>query len=159
MLPFLVHKIFTFYINGVLNCECPAPGPKGYSVTAVKGHSLTTVYAGIHTNHIPAYVFWEHNVQLWSESSTLPRNLENFGPQRAVLLLTSEGGVVSIRTTNFNTMNIILFPYKVRMPHVLSEPCSKQLSFLHTRLTDWSFKWTRTVLRWATVRRESLHWL
>jgi hypothetical protein len=29
MLPFLVHKIFTFYINGVLNCKCPASGPKG----------------------------------------------------------------------------------------------------------------------------------
>jgi len=29
MLPFLVHKIITFYINGVLNCKCPAPGPKG----------------------------------------------------------------------------------------------------------------------------------
>jgi len=29
MLPFLVHKIFAFYINGVLNCKCPAPGPKG----------------------------------------------------------------------------------------------------------------------------------
>jgi len=28
MLLFLVHKIFTFYINGVLNCKCPAPGPK-----------------------------------------------------------------------------------------------------------------------------------
>ena len=26
---FLVHKIITFYINGVLNCKCPAPGPKG----------------------------------------------------------------------------------------------------------------------------------
>ena len=29
MLSFLVHKIFTFYINGVLNCECPAPGSEG----------------------------------------------------------------------------------------------------------------------------------
>jgi len=33
MLPYLVHKIlnkiFIFYINGVLNCKCPAPGPKG----------------------------------------------------------------------------------------------------------------------------------
>ena len=29
MLPFLVHKIFTFYINVVLNCRCPALGPKG----------------------------------------------------------------------------------------------------------------------------------
>ena len=29
MLPFLVYKIFTFYLNGVLNCKCPAPGPKG----------------------------------------------------------------------------------------------------------------------------------
>ena len=29
MLPFLVHKIFTFYINDVLNCKCPAPGSKG----------------------------------------------------------------------------------------------------------------------------------
>ena len=28
MLPFLVRKIFTFYINGVLNCKCPASGPK-----------------------------------------------------------------------------------------------------------------------------------
>jgi len=27
--PFLVHKILTFYINGVLNCKCPAPGPEG----------------------------------------------------------------------------------------------------------------------------------
>ena len=30
MLAFLVHKIFTFYLNGVLNCKCPAPGPKGF---------------------------------------------------------------------------------------------------------------------------------
>jgi len=29
MLHFLVHKIFTFYINGVLNCKRLAPGPKG----------------------------------------------------------------------------------------------------------------------------------
>ena len=28
MLSFFVHKIFTSYINGVLNCKCPAPGPK-----------------------------------------------------------------------------------------------------------------------------------
>ena len=28
MLPFLVHEIFTYYINGVLNCKYPAPGPK-----------------------------------------------------------------------------------------------------------------------------------
>ena len=31
MLPFLVHKIFTYYINGVLNCKHPAPGPKGWT--------------------------------------------------------------------------------------------------------------------------------
>ena len=29
MLFFFVYKIFTFYTNGVLNCKCPAPGPKG----------------------------------------------------------------------------------------------------------------------------------
>jgi len=29
MLPFLVHKIFTFHLNGMLNCKYPAPGPKG----------------------------------------------------------------------------------------------------------------------------------
>ena len=29
MLSFLVHKILTFYINGVLNCKCPAPRSKG----------------------------------------------------------------------------------------------------------------------------------
>ena len=29
MINFLVHKIFTLYINDVLNCKWPAPGPKG----------------------------------------------------------------------------------------------------------------------------------
>jgi len=29
VLSFLVHKIFTFYVNGVLNCKCSAAGPKG----------------------------------------------------------------------------------------------------------------------------------
>jgi len=29
MLSFLVYKIFTVYINGLLNCKCPAPGSKG----------------------------------------------------------------------------------------------------------------------------------
>jgi len=29
MLPFLVRKIFTFYINDVLLSKCPFPGPKG----------------------------------------------------------------------------------------------------------------------------------
>jgi hypothetical protein len=29
MLPFLVYNTFTVYINGVLNCKSPAPGPKG----------------------------------------------------------------------------------------------------------------------------------
>jgi len=28
-LPFLVHKILTFYIRGVLKFKCPATGPKG----------------------------------------------------------------------------------------------------------------------------------
>jgi hypothetical protein len=34
MLHFLVHKIFTYYTHGVLNCKCPAPGPKGYTSPA-----------------------------------------------------------------------------------------------------------------------------
>ena len=33
LLPFLVHKIFTFYLNGVLKCKCPPSGPEGQSTT------------------------------------------------------------------------------------------------------------------------------
>jgi len=32
MLHFLVHNILTFYINGVLNFECTAPGPNGQRI-------------------------------------------------------------------------------------------------------------------------------
>ena len=32
-LPFLVRKIFTFYINDVLLFKCPIPGTKGYSTS------------------------------------------------------------------------------------------------------------------------------
>ena len=32
-LPFLVRKIFTFYINDVLLFKCPFPGPKGYNLS------------------------------------------------------------------------------------------------------------------------------
>ena len=44
MLPFLVHKIFTFYINGVLNCKCPAPGPKGYIKKYIYSYLKCIVY-------------------------------------------------------------------------------------------------------------------
>ena len=40
---FLVHKIFTFCINGVLNCKCPAPGPKGL-ISAGMTHINVQVY-------------------------------------------------------------------------------------------------------------------
>jgi hypothetical protein len=32
MLHFLVHKIFTLYINGVLNCKCQAAGQKNKKI-------------------------------------------------------------------------------------------------------------------------------
>ena len=41
MLPFLVHKIFTFYTNGVLNCKCPTPGQR---VKCVAGFCIASVY-------------------------------------------------------------------------------------------------------------------
>ena len=45
MLPLLVHKIFTLYINGVLNCKCPAPEPKGQlSVSVFRVEQSTTVF-------------------------------------------------------------------------------------------------------------------
>ena len=34
-LPFLVRKIFTFYINDVLLFKCPFPGPRGLSKRSV----------------------------------------------------------------------------------------------------------------------------
>jgi hypothetical protein len=40
LLPLLVHKIFTFYLNGVLNCECPSPGPKFKSTSASSGKTV-----------------------------------------------------------------------------------------------------------------------
>jgi len=55
MLPTLVHKIFTFYINGVLNCKCPAPGPKGYIMEVIcyirKHHQFVALNSNIHAHN------------------------------------------------------------------------------------------------------------
>ena len=62
MLPFLVHNIFTIYTNGVLNCKCPAPGPKGQSTdpAAQKTHCIiaqgvfkTTIYPTVDIDYFP----------------------------------------------------------------------------------------------------------
>jgi len=54
MLRLLVHKILTFYINGVLNCKCPAPGPKGWCAQPVPFATLSKAcYWGISFAGIP----------------------------------------------------------------------------------------------------------
>ena len=52
MLPSLVHEMLTFYINGVLNCKCPAPGPKGLRCVSLRVYSYhcrpdVTIHDGI----------------------------------------------------------------------------------------------------------------
>ena len=52
-LPFLVRKIFTFYLNDVLLFKCPFPGTKGYVVSTrcglasqwLKAFTITTVHS------------------------------------------------------------------------------------------------------------------
>ena len=46
MLSLLVHKIFTLYINGVLNCKCPAPEPKG-NVLYAENADLAVLYLSL----------------------------------------------------------------------------------------------------------------
>ena len=83
MLPFLVHKIFTFYTNGVLNCKCPAPGPNGER-TFTSGQGRTAVLLSSPNQsqvHDPkqnvAYVdiwmvqAWVKSARSWSEMGLL----------------------------------------------------------------------------------------
>ena len=39
-LPFMVRKIFTFYINDVLLFKCPVPGPKGLTLKTLRGKTM-----------------------------------------------------------------------------------------------------------------------
>jgi hypothetical protein len=54
MLFFLVHKIFTFYINGLLNCKYPASGPKGINVVDLECKSYKCLRL-IKWQHCAAY--------------------------------------------------------------------------------------------------------
>jgi hypothetical protein len=56
MLRFLVHKIFTVYINGVLNCKCPAPGAKGLNILDDSDHKFD-IPATMCTNVAEQYAF------------------------------------------------------------------------------------------------------
>ena len=70
MLPFLIIKIFTFYRNGVLNCKCPAPGPKGIEggVPGIsKGQSRQP------TNYKFEVAQTQHYIYIATEMSAYPR--------------------------------------------------------------------------------------
>jgi len=49
-LPLLVHKIFTLYINGVLNCKCPAPGRNGEGCVVLHLYRFTYLH-GLHRDN------------------------------------------------------------------------------------------------------------
>ena len=118
MLPFLVHKILTFYVTGVLNCKYPAAGPK--TCNNIINHLCLDQASGL----TPGVCNSSQNNRTTSMSAFDKNQINFVAPTPLLIVLKFEiHGMFYLKKANWATVPDMLYSNSANMDQHRADAC------------------------------------